>query len=671
MQLPLFNEINPQTIVQDLEKLLDKNRIELAQLLTEVTPLDWSFIEKIDDLSDQIDHFWSPINHLYAVNQTPELRAAYHQCLPKLSAYQTKLSQNHALYQAIQSLSRSEYPFNYAQEKYLQNELRNFHLSGVDLNEADKQRYAAIQARLTELSNQFEENLLDATAAWSYQVTDHQALSGLPDYVIASTAKTAEERKQTGHIFTLDYTCYFAVLTHADQRELREKLYKAHITRASDLGSPVDFDNSAILFEILQLRHEVSQLLGFANYAQNSLAANKMAKNVQEVIEFLEGLLKTARPKAQKEWQSLVDFAKDRDGLDHLQPWDILYYREKQREALFNIREDQLRAYFPVKQVLSGLFKLVNYLFGIQIQEVADVEVWHPSVRFFSITDDQQQIRGQFYLDLYARPNKREGAWMDDYQSRRRLADQTVQIPIAFLTCNFSAPCDKTQTALLNHEEVLTLFHEFGHGLQHMLTQIEYEGVSGINGVAWDAIELPSQFLEYFAWEKSVIDLISCHEKTRVSLPEDLVQKMYAAKNFQSGLQLLRQIELALFDFRLHAELDPTKGYPQIQQLLDQIRQHINITPTSECNRFQHGFSHIFAGGYAAGYYSYLWAEVLACDAFYAFKEKGIFNQEIGKLFLETILEQGGAIDAVDLFKMFRGRAPQIQPFLESLSIFS
>jgi oligopeptidase A len=394
-----------------------------------------------------------------------------------------------------------------------------------------------------------------------------------------------------------------------------------------------------------------------------------MAKTPEEVLSFLENLLRCTQSKADAEWQALYNFAQSRDQIDTLQPWDILYYREKLQEKMFGICDDTLRCYFPVEKVLSGLFKLIHDLFGMQIQEIKEVDVWDPAVRFFSIIDHRQQLRGQFYLDLYARLKKREGAWMDDYQSRRRLSNDHIQTPIAFLTCNFSPPLNATQIPLLTHEEVLTLFHEFGHGLQHMLTVIDYPAISGINGVAWDAVELPSQFLEYFAWEKPVLDQISCHYQTGKSLPDSLIKKMRSAKNFQAGLQLLRQLELSLFDFRLHLEFNPKKDYTQIQALLDKIRKRINIIPVSPFNRFQHGFSHIFAGGYAAGYYSYLWAEVLSCDAFTKFLEDGIFNQETGQAFLQSILEQGGAIDAMELFKKFRGRKPKIQAFLKSLDI--
>ncbi|MES2141877.1 MAG: M3 family metallopeptidase [Pseudomonadota bacterium] len=666
--LPQFSQIKPETIVSKLEKILAKNRAELPCLLTEITPLDWSLIENIDDLNDRIQRFWSPINHLHAVKQTPELREAYNKCLPMLSTYSTELGQNASLYQAIKVLANSNYHFDAAQEKCLHNELRDFHLSGVDLPEQKQKRYRDIQVQLSQLSNQFEENLLDATADWSKLVADKAELRGLPEYVIASAEKAAQDKGLTGYLLTLDYPSYFPVLTHADNRPLREILYKAYITRASELSNP-EFDNSPILLEILKLRYELSHLLGFSNYAQKSLASNKMAKNTEEVIGFLEKLLSATQSKAKTEWEALSNFAYSCDQIDSLRPWDILYYREKLREKDFGISEDALRCYFPVEKILSGLFTLIHRLFGMHVQEIKNVDVWSPDVRFYAITDEHQQLRGQFYLDLYAKPEKREGAWMDDYQSRRRLKDGTIQTPVAFLTCNFSPPIDSTQTALLTHEEVLTLFHEFGHGLQHMLTTIDYEGVSGINGVAWDAVELPSQFLEYFAWEESVLDFISSHYQTGEKLPKSLIQKMRAARNFQAGLQILRQLELALFDFRLHVEFDPRKEYSQIQELLDRIRKKINITPIASFNRFQHGFSHIFAGGYAAGYYSYLWAEVLACDAFYKFLEEGIFNKATGQAFLETILEQGGAKDAVELFKEFRGRAPKIEPFLESLEI--
>ncbi|MFZ0219163.1 MAG: M3 family metallopeptidase [Candidatus Aquirickettsiella sp.] len=666
--LPKFTEINPENIVKELDAVLTSNRSELAQLLTEVTPLDWSFIQKLDDLDDRIQHFWSPINHLYAVKQTPSLRHAYNECLPQLSRYSSELSQNHALYQTIKKLANSDYQFNYAQEKCLHNELRDFHLGGVDLPKTEQKKYQEIQTQLSQLSNQFEENLLDATAKWSKHIHDKAELKGVPAYVIASAGKAAQEKKLSGYLITLDYPSYFPILTYADNRVLRESIYKAHITRASELSN-LALDNSKVMFNILNLRHELSQILGFKNFAQKSLASNKMAKNPEEVLKFLEELLAYAQPKAKEEWKELSTFAYSQDQIKTLQPWDILYYREKLQEKKFGICDDTLRCYFPIDKVLSGLFKLIQRLFGMEIKEIKGIEVWDPQVRFFAITDNQQQLRGQFYLDLYARPEKREGAWMDDYQSRRCLSNDEIQTPIAFLTCNFSAPIDLTQNPLLTHEEVLTLFHEFGHGLQHMLTIIDYSAISGINGVAWDAVELPSQFLECFVWEKSVLDQISSHYKTGKTLPDTLINKMRAAKNFQAGLQLLRQLELSLFDFRVHIEFDPTRGYEQIQELLDSVRKQIDIIPVAPFNRFQHGFSHIFAGGYAAGYYSYLWAEVLACDAFAKFREDGLFNQATGKAFLQSILEQGGAIDAIELFKKFRGREPKIQAFLTSLEL--
>jgi oligopeptidase A len=666
--LPKFAEITSDNIARQLEALLANNRFELAKLLAEVTPLDWSFIQKLDDLHDQLQHFWSPINHLHAVKQTPGLRCAYNECLPKLSAYSSELSQNQLLYQFIKNLANSDYPFNYAQEKCLHNELRDFHLGGVDLPKSQQKRYQEIQTQLSQLSNQFEENLLDATAKWSKCVSDKSKLKGVPAYVIANAEKAAREKNLTGYLITLDYPSYFPIITYADNRVLRETIYKAHITRASELSN-LALDNSEVMFAILNLRHELSQILGFKNYAQKSLASNKMAKNPEEVLEFLEELLAYIQPKANEEWEELSTFAQSQDQIDTLQAWDILYYREKLQEKKFGICDDTLRCYFPVDKVLSGLFNLIECLFGMQVKEIKGVDVWDPEVRFFAITDSQQQLRGEFYLDLYARPEKREGAWMDDYRSRRCLSNGDIQTPIAFLTCNFSPPIDHTQTPLLTHEEVLTLFHEFGHGLQHMLTIIDYSAISGINGVAWDAVELPSQFLEYFAWEKSVLDQISSHYKTAKTLPDTLITKMREAKNFQAGLQLLKQLELALFDFRIHVEFDPERGYEQIQELLDSIRKQVDIIPVAPFNRFQHGFSHIFSGGYAAGYYSYLWAEVLACDAFSKFQEDGIFNKETGKAFLHSILEQGGAIDAIELFKQFRGREPKIQAFLKSLGI--
>ncbi len=666
--LPQFSKINPLTMVAELEKILAKNREALSHLLAGVTPLDWSLIDNLDDLSDNIQRFWSPINHLHAVKQTPELRAAYDKCLPMLSEYSAEFDQNTLLYQAIKVLANSDYHFDYAQEKCLHNALHDFHLGGVDLPEQGKKRYRDILAELAKLSNQFETNLLDATTSWSTLIPDKTQLLGLPDRIIAKAEKAAVDCELSGYLLTLDYPSYYSILIHADNRSLRKTLYEAYITRASDLANPA-FDNSSIIFQILSLRHELSQLLGFSNYAQQSLASNKIAKSSEEVIAFLNELLFTVQSKAKTEWETLSEFARFRDNIDHLEPWDVLYYEEKLREQTFGIKKDALRCYFPVKKVLAGLFSLIHRLFSMHVQEIKNIDVWDSEVRCFAIIDEQQRLRGQFYLDIYARPEKREGAWMDDYQSRRRLHDGSIQIPIVFLNCNFPCPVESTETALLTHEEVVSLFHEFGHGLQHMLTLIDYENVSGTNGVAWDVIEFPSQFLECFAWEKSILHLISCHHHTGEPLPDTLIEQLHATRKFQAGLQLLKQLEISLFDFRLHTEFDPTKGYQQVQTLLDQIRTQVNIMPVAVFNRFQHGFSHIFAGGYAAGYYSYLWAEVLSCDAFYKFLEDGIFNKTTGQAFLNTILEQGGAVDAIELFKKFRGRAPKIQAFLEHSGI--
>ena len=667
--LPVFSRINPATMVADLQALLADNRIKLARLLLEKTWTDWGLMEQLYDLTDRVQRFWSPIQHLYAVKQTAELRSAYQACLPLLSAYATELGQNKLLYQAIKGLANLHCTWDYAQEKCLYNELRDFHLSGVDLPDADQTSYKVIQARLTQLSSQFEENVLDATASWFKLIDDKAALSGLPDYCIASAKKAADARNVKGYWLSLDSPSYYPVLTHASCRTLRETLYRAYVVRASELGQDMTQDNGPVLLEILNLRHAASQLLGFKNFAQKSLASNKMATSCEAVIVFLEELLVKTRGKAKQELEELTEFAYACDKLETLQPWDVLYYQEKLREKKFGVTEDAVRCYFPLEKVLSGLFALIGRLFGVQVEESHEVDIWDPQVRYFVIRDEQQQLRGTFYLDLYTRPEKREGAWMDDYQSRRRLVDGSIQLPVAFLTCNFSPPIDKLNTVLLTHEEVLTLFHEFGHGLHHLLTQIDYEGVAGINGVAWDAVEIPSQFFEYFAWEKSVLTLISGHYQTGESLPEVLIDQMHAARNFQAGLQLLRQLELALFDFQLHCQFDPKRGYVQIQAILDQVRKQIGVAPMVNFNRFQHSFSHVFAGGYAAGYYSYLWAEVLACDAFYRFLEEGLFDRSVGQAFLKHMLEQGGAVDAVELFKRFRGRAPILSPFLDSLGI--
>lgn len=664
---PNFSNINPQQIAIELEQLLAANRTQLNKLIQQPNISSWEqLIQPLEILDNRLSQFWAPIGHLHAVTQTPELRAAYQNCLPKIIDYNTELEQNEQLYHAFKQLAENPAfkQLNVAQQKVIKNYLRDFHLAGIDLPPDTKKRYAEIQTKLAELSNQFSEHVLDATAAWTKHITDSNDLVGIPEHVLASAQAAAKAKGLAGWLLTLDFPCYFPVLSYAANRQLREEMYTAYVTRASEQGPNANqFDNSPIMAEILKLRHELSLLLGFNNYAELSLAI-KMVKKPEEVIQFLQDLVKHAQPKAFAELQELAVFAQDLDQIEKLQAWDLPYYSEKLLEKQYSINDEILRPYFPVQRVLEGMFTLIQQLYGMRVEELSNIDTWHPDVRFFSIYDQNNQLRGQFYLDLFARKNKRDGAWMDDCQSRWRLQDGQTQTPIAFLTCNLTPPSAE-KPSLLTHDEVLTIFHEFGHGLHHMLTKIDYLDVSGINGVEWDAVELPSQFMEYFLWEKSVLDMVSGHYQTGEKMPIDLFNKLRAAKDFQCGLQLLRQLEFALFDFRLHMEYDAKKGGAQIQQLLNEIYTKISVTPKPAFNRFQNSFSHIFACGYAAGYYSYLWAEVLACDAYAKFKDNGVINAKIGAEFLQNILEQGGSKDAMELFVAFRGRKPTMDALLE------
>lgn len=668
--LPNFNSIQAENIEHELDQLLAANRTEISNLLTKIKTPTWdNFVEPLTMLEIRLHHFWSPISHLHAVRQSPTLRAAYHACLPKLTAYHTELEQNETLYQMVVALAESDQyqQLDYAQKKVIENELRDFRLAGVHLPAAEKKRYAEIQARLAKLTTHFEENLLDATAEWSLPVQHAEELAGIPTHTLTAAQDAAQAKGIVGWLLTLHFPCYYSVITHAQNRTLREKMYSAYVTRASDYSSNKNLDNSAVMIEILQLRHELSHLLGFQNYAELSLAT-KMVKSPQKVLDFLHELVGYARNKAQEELAELTAYAQQLDGITQLQAWDIAYYSEKLREQKYGVSDEILRPYFPINQVLQGMFELIERLYNMQVREITNIDTWHPDVRFFAIYDEDGHLRGEFYLDLYARENKREGAWMDECRERHRLRDGTIQTPIAYLTCNLTPP-DQEHPALLTHEEVLTLFHEFGHGLQHMLTQIDYAGVSGINGVAWDAVELPSQFMEFFLWEKHVLEFVSAHYQQINPLPSELYEKMLAAKNFQNALHILRQLEFALFDFRLHLEYSSEKGAGQIQQMLDEVRKQISVIPVPPFNRFQHGFSHIFAGGYAAGYYSYLWAEILASDAFAKFKEHGVLDATTGHEFLKTILEQGGAREPMELFTAFRGREPTLAAFLEQCGL--
>ena len=663
--LPLFSKIKPEHIEPAITQLLEEARTVVKKHLQATTEYTWeNLIEPLENAEDKLNKAWSPVSHMNAVVNTDELRLAYNACLPKLSDYSTEMGQNEQLFNAYKVIADSNEfaTLDSAQKKIIQNALRDFRLSGVDLDNEKKQRYKEISQELSRLASNYEENLMDATNAWSKVIRNEQDLAGLPASALAQAKQTAESQDQDGWMITLQFPSYQAIMTYADDRELRREHYEAYATRASDQASDNEqWDNSLLMEQILALRHEKAQLLGFENYAELSLAT-KMAKKPEEVMNFLEDLADKSWRQARKDFADLQSFAKQYHGINNLQSWDLTYYSEKMRQHFYQLSQEEVKAYFPITRVLPGLFAVVEKLYGLQISEISDFDSWHPDVRFFQIHDEFGVLRGKFYFDLYARTKKRGGAWMDDCVGRKKINDQ-IQTPIAYLTCNFTPPTS-TEPSLLSHDDVTTLFHEFGHGLQHMLTKIDYLGVSGINGVEWDAVELPSQFMENWCWEQEALALISGHYQTGEPLPDSLFNKMLAAKNFQAGMMTVRQLEFSLFDFRIHKDYDPEKG-ARIYPILEQVRAQVAVINPPKFNRFAHSFSHIFAGGYAAGYYSYKWAEVLSSDAFSLFEEKGIFNQETGKLFLTTILETGGSEDAMALFIKFRGRKPTIDALLK------
>ncbi|MCX4187454.1 oligopeptidase A [Methylophaga sp. OBS4] len=667
--LPPFSRIKPEHVEPAVIQAINKAREAVDQLLTQLEHPTWeNLVEPMEEIEASIDHVWSPVSHMNSVVNSEALRGAYNACLPKLSEFGTELGQNEALYKAYKTLADSPVyqQLDTAQKKVIDNALRDFRLSGVELAQEQREQYKKITQKLTELSAKFEENLLDATHAWKKHIADEAMLSGLPESTVAMAEQFAKRDGLDGWLFTLDFPSYMPVMSYADNRELREEMYTAFATKASDQGPNAGkWDNTEVMAEILKLRHELAQLLGFANHAERSLAT-KMAKTPEQVLEFLNDLAARSKPIAEKEFAELKAFAKETAGMEDLEAWDVTYFAEKLRQQRYAISQEELKPYFPEDKVVSGLFAVVNKLYGLEITERTDVDTWHKDVRFFEIRDAESELRGQFYLDLYARQHKRGGAWMDECLVRRKTADG-IQTPVAFLTCNFSEPVGD-KPALFTHDEVTTLFHEFGHGLHHMLTKIDYAGVSGINGVAWDAVELPSQFMENWCWEREALDLISGHYQTGDKLPDDLYQKMIAARNFQSAMMMLRQLEFSLFDFRLHLEFNPDEAH-QVDKILAEVRDKVTVVKPPKFNRFAHSFAHIFAGGYAAGYYSYKWAEVLSADAFSKFEEKGIFDRQTGLEFLSSILEQGGSREPMELFIEFRGREPEIDALLRHSGI--
>lgn len=665
--LPPYSQIKPEHVEPAVDQILADSRAAIAKLLEaqQANPSWDGLVLALDELGARLGRAWSPVSHLNSVCNSPELRAAYEACLPKLSEYWTEMGQNKPLFQAYEALAQSPAAagFDVAQKTILEHALRDFRLSGIDLPAEQQKRYGEIQMRLSELTSKFSNQLLDATQAWTKHITDEAVLSGLTDSAKAQMKQAAEAKSLDGWLITLEFPSYYAVMTYADDRALREEVYAAYCTRASDQGPNAgQNDNGPLMAEILDLRQELARLLGFANYSELSLAS-KMAESTDQVLSFLRDLTVRSKPFAEQDLAELKAFAAEQ-GLNDLQSWDVGYYSEKLRQQRYSISQEEVRAWFPVDKVLSGLFAIVQKLYGIEIRELKDFDTWHPDVRLFEITENGQHV-GRFFFDLYARANKRGGAWMDGARDKRRDAQGQLIAPVANLVCNFTPPVGG-KPALLTHDEVTTLFHEFGHGLHHLLTRVEHAGASGINGVAWDAVELPSQFMENWCWEPEGLALISGHYETGEALPQAMLNKMLAAKNFQSGLMMVRQLEFSLFDFELHATHGDGRS---VLDVLEGVRAEVSVLRPPAYNRFANGFAHIFAGGYAAGYYSYKWAEVLSADAFSKFEEEGVFNADTGRAFRETILARGGSQEPMVLFVEFRGREPSIDALLRHLGL--
>ena len=659
--LPRFAAINAGHIAPAIDRLLAENRACIDMLTRPETPATWAaFVSPLEDANERLARAWGVVGHLHGVLDSPELRAAYNANQPRIVQYYTELGQNLQLFDKYKSLRASPefVTLAQAQRQIVENEIRDFRLSGAELSQDKKQRFAAISEELARLATKFSENVLDATNAFSLCVEDRSELAGIPEDVIDAARAAADKDGKSGWKFSLQAPSYVPFMQYADKRELREQLYRAYVTRGSEFGKP-EFDNTPLIRQILRLHHDAAQLLGCANHAEVSLVP-KMAQTPQQVLKFLDELAAKALPFARKDYAELGEFAAAELGLAQLEAWDLAYASEKLRAARYAFSDQEVKQYFPESKVMQGMFRLVETIFGLHIQP-DQAETWDPAVRFFRISDAEGNLVGQFYLDPYARDTKRGGAWMDEAISRRRLGVR-VQAPVAYLTCNFPAPVGG-KSALFTHDEVLTLFHEFGHGLHHMLTRVDYLGVSGLHGVEWDAVELPSQFMENFCWEWEVLKHMTAHADSGEPLPRALYDKMLAAKNFQSGMQTVRQLEFSLFDMHLHYDFDPAGGKTP-QQLLDEIRNRVAVAIPPAYNRFQNNFSHIFAGGYSAGYYSYKWAEVLSADAYSLFEENGVLDSNSGGRFRDEVLAVGGSRPALESFKAFRGREPKVDALL-------
>ena len=665
--LPPFARVQASHIEPAITQLIERNKKAIEELLEANSQYTWDNLWlPIEQMEDELIQAWSPVSHLNSVRNDEELRKAYNHCLPLLSDYGTWMGQHRELYDAYLQITQSPdfKSLEQAQRHAIEHVLRDFRLAGVALPTEQKEQYARLRKRLTELGSQFSDNVLDATNAWSKEVTREQ-LAGLPETALASARQAAEQAGLEGYLINLEFPSFYPVLTYCDDAVLREEVYRANCTRASAEGPHGgQWDNSDIIDETLTLRRELAELLGFGNYAELSLAT-KMADSPAQVRDFLEELAQNSRPQAESEWRELCQYAQKEHGAGELNAWDVSYYSEKLRQSRYQVSQEEIRPYLPVNRVLPGLFAVVERLYGVTVREVESFDSYHPDARLFDLLQDGELI-ARFYLDLYARAHKRGGAWMDNCRVRR-MADQQLQVPVAYLVCNFTPPVGETP-ALLSHDELTTLFHEFGHGLHHMLTSQTVAAVSGINGVAWDAVELPSQFLENWCWQREALQLISAHHESGDPLPDELLDKLLAARTFQAAMMMARQVELALFDLRLHSEWG-SASVSCVQDLVEEVREAIAVVKPPAYNRFQHSFSHIFSGGYAAGYYSYKWAEVLSADAFSRFEEEGIFNRETGMAFRTHILEAGGSQEPMELFVAFRGREPSIEPLLRHSGI--
>ncbi|MDG6774218.1 M3 family metallopeptidase [Thiomicrorhabdus sp. ZW0627] len=652
-----------------VDQLLADNRAEVERLVNMEEAPTWdNFIEPLEKIDNRFERVWGPIGHLDSVKNSDEWHSAYTACLEKVTAYHTEMGQNKGLFKKFSTIADSEEfnDYSLAQKKVIENALRNFRLSGIDLSPEKQAEYQTISQQLSQLSSQFGNNVLKSTQAWSKNILDENELAGLPESAMGLLKQLAEQKGLKGWLVTLDFPSYISVMMHADSRELRAEVYRAFGTRASDQAQNVEFDNSENIEKIRKLRHELANLLGFDQYSEYSLAT-KMAQNTDQVLGFLRDLSAKSKPQAEKELAALKSFSKQELGIEDFQPWDVSYASEKLKASSLSLSQEVLRPYFPVKSVLTGLFTITETLFGVRVKEKTGVSVWHEDVRFFELVDEADKVIGQFYLDLYARENKRGGAWMDSAITRWKHSDGELQKPVAYLVCNFTPPVGD-KPACLTHDEVTTLFHEFGHGIHHLLTEMEHLDVSGISGVPWDAVELPSQFMENFCWEREGLDLMSSHIETGEPLPDDLFESLKTSRGFQSAMMMVRQIEFALMDFELHSFYNPEE-VENILDLAKRIREEVAVVQPPEYTRMLHSFSHIFAGGYAAGYFSYKWAEVLSADAFSLFEETGILNSETGARFKNTILAAGGSIDPMVLFKTFRGREPEIDALLRHSGI--